>query len=94
MAGRSDAAGSVYLRKEDGLSDRQVADRLEYDRKMRWLVGLPPLGEAPSRSSLGDFRRHLLSAEREQMAASQQAEWIAASELVDSDDSLIMDATH
>lgn len=83
----------VLLQKEEGLGDRPMVDRLRYDRRLRWLVGLSPLGETPSRSALVDFRRYLLEARRERMAATQQREWMAANELVQPGDGLIIDAT-
>ena len=84
---------AVYVQKEEGWSDRQLARQLKDNLRVRFLVGLPPQGPAPKRSTIIDFRNRLLSQQKDVLLFEQQQRFIAETSLVAPDDGMIIDST-
>ena len=84
---------AMYIQKEEGWSDRQLARQLKDNLRVRFLVGLPAQGKAPKRSTFVDFRRRLLVHQKHLLAFEQQQRFIAETGLVRPDDGMIIDST-
>ena len=84
----------LYVQKEEGWSDRKMAAQLEDNLRVRFLVGLPAVGDTPKRSTLIDFRQRLVACQKETLAFRQQQAFLGATGLIAAQDSMIIDSTH
>lgn len=84
---------AMYVQKEEGWSDRQLASQLKNNLRVRFLVGLPSQGKAPKRSTFIDFRKRLIARQKHTLPLDQQQRFIAQTGLVTPGDRMIIDST-